>query len=224
MIGRDTILAYQSLRQTGKEFCGKLLKAIPKDVFVSTAQELGLWKGGILVGDGADTDILADRMIYDRRWDGGGCVEHFEAKNAGVGLSEMEGRFLATMKTARFSLFKIGEMHPGSHAVLSDRLAEIRGGEAHPPLELIDLGLSQTGVPGMLLATRLLHADGFHMTSGVSFPFAAEKEAPIMSYFREKEFGYRKKRLDLPENYSLYFYRLHRRLGIDVMYESDEEE
>jgi len=224
MIGRDTILAYQSLRQTGKEFCGKLLKAIPKDVLVSTAQELRLWKSGILVGDEGDTEILADRMIYDRRWDGRGCVEHFEAKNAGVGLTGSEGCFLAAMKTAHVSLFKICETHPGSHAVLSDRLAEIRGGEAQPPLELIDLGLSETGVPGMLLATRLLDVDGLYMTSGVSFPFAPEREAAIMSYLREKEFGYRKRRLDLPENYSLYFYRLHRRFGIDVQYGGEDEE
>jgi hypothetical protein len=89
--------AYQSLRQAGKEICGKLLKVIPRDVLVSTAQELGLWKSGVLVGDAGDTDILADRMIYDRRWHGRICVEHFEAKNAGIGPSEGEGRFLAAM-------------------------------------------------------------------------------------------------------------------------------
>ncbi|MBI4735221.1 MAG: hypothetical protein HY766_04050 [candidate division NC10 bacterium] len=139
-------------------------------------------------------------------------------------LSASEGRFLAAMKTARFSLFKIGETHPGSYSLLSDRLAEIRSGQPQPVLELTDLGLSETGVSGMLLATRLLVADGFCMTSGVSFPFVADKERAIMAYLREKEFGYRKRRLDLPENYSLYFYRLHRRFGVDVMYGTDEEE
>lgn len=224
MIDSDKIRAYQSLRQTGKEFCGKLLKVIPKDVFVSTAQELGLWKSGILVGDEGDTDILADRMIYDRRWDGRSCVEHFEGESAGMGLSEMEDRFLAAMKTARFSLFTVRETHPGSHSVLSDRLAEIRSGQPQPTLALIDLGLSQTGVPGMLLATRLLTGDGFYMTSGVSFPFTGDRERAIVAYLREKEFGYRKRRLDLPENYSLCFYRLHRRFGVDVMYGTDEQE
>lgn len=220
----EKIRAYQSLRQTGKEFCGKLLKVIPKDILVSTAQELGLWKSGILVGDEGDTDILADRMIYDRRWDGRSCVEHFEGESAGLGLSEMEGRFLAAMKTARFSLFRVHETHPGSHSVLSDGLAEIRSGEAQPFLDLIDFGLSQTGIPGALLATRLLDAGGFFMTSGVSFPFTGDRERAIVAYLREKEFGYRKRRLDLPENYSLYFFRLHRRFGIDVMYGADEEE
>jgi hypothetical protein len=224
MITKHEIRAYQFLRQIGKEFCAKLLGVIPKDILVSTAQELGLWKSNVLVGDEGDTDILADRMIYDRRWDGKSCIEHFEARNTGPGLSESEGRFLAAMKTARLSLFTIRETHPGSHAVLSDRLAETRSGQAQPLLELTDLGLSETGVPGMLLATRVLSADGFNMTSGVSFPFTPEREAAIMSYLRQKEFGYRKRRLDLPENYSLYFYRLRRRFGVEVHYEGDEEE
>jgi len=75
----------------------------------------------------------------------------------------------------------------------------------------------------MLLATRLLDAGGFHMTSGVSFPFSPDREAAIIKYLREKEFGYRKRRLDLPENYSLYFHRLHRRFGVDVMYGSEDD-
>ena len=81
MTAADKIRAYHSLRQTGKEFCGRLLNVIPKDVLVSTAQELGLWKSGVLVADTGDSDILADRMIYDRRWDGRSCIEHFEARN-----------------------------------------------------------------------------------------------------------------------------------------------
>jgi len=224
MIDSDKIRAYQSLRQTGKEFHGKLLKMIPKDIFVSSAQELGLWKSGILVGEEGDTDILADRLIYDRRWAGKNCVEHFDANSGGVGLSASEGHFLAVMKSACFSLFKVCEVLPGSHCILSDRLAEIRSGQAQPTLELIDFGLSETGVPGMLLATRLLNADGFYMTSGVSFPFTRDREAGMVQYLREREFGYRKRRLDLPENYSLYFYRLHRRFGVEVLYGSEDEE
>ena len=97
MTAGDKIRAYHSLRQTGTEFCGRLLNVIPRDVLVSTAQELGLWKSGVLVADTGDTDILADRMIYDRRWDGRSCIEHFEARKAGVVLSESEGRFLTAI-------------------------------------------------------------------------------------------------------------------------------
>ena len=149
----DRITAYQSLRQSGKEFCAKLLGVIPMAVFVSAAQELGLWRSGVLVADEGDTDVMTDRIIYDGRWNGRSCIEHFESTNAGIGLGKGETRFLAAMKTARFSLYAILEIHPGAHAVLSDRLAEIRNGQPEPPLDLLDLGLSQTGMPGALLAT-----------------------------------------------------------------------
>src|SRR5262249_56519177 len=116
--------------------------------------------------------------------------------------------------------FTIRKIRPGSHAVVFDRLMELRTGHVQPPVDLIDLGLSETGIPGALLATRLLDAGGFSMTSGVSFPFAADREAAIMTYLREKEPGFGRRRLDLPEDYSLFFYRLHRRVRIMVGYEA----
>lgn len=223
MIGAEEIRHYQSLREAGKRFHGKVLEAIPKSILVSTAKELGMWKQGTLVADEGDIDVLADRMIYDRRWNGKNSLEHLEAGLAESALPEDEHRYFRAMKTGRFSLFKIQSIDPGSHGVLSDRLAEIRTGDPGPPVELVDFGLSATGVPGMLLATRVLDAGGFSMTSGVSFPFTPDKETAIMKYLREKEPGFGKRRLDMPEDYSLYFYRLHRRFGIKVSYESGEE-
>ena len=39
-----------------------------------------------------------------------------------------------------------------------------------------------------------------------------------------KESGYRRKRIGFPENYSLYFYRLHRRFAFRMRYEGGAEE
>jgi len=223
MIGAEEIRRYQSLREAGKKLQGKLLEAIPGGILVSTARELGMWKGGILVADEGDMDVLADRMICDRRWNGKNSLEQLEAALAESALPEDEHRYFRTMKTGRFSLFKIQSTHPGSHGILSDRLVELRTGDPGPSVELVDFGLSETGVPGMLLATRVLDAGGFSMTSGVSFPFTPDKETTIMKYLREKEPGFGKRRLDMPEDYSLYFYRLHRRFGIKVSYESGKK-
>lgn len=224
MIGAEEIRRYQSLRKAGKKLSGELLKAIPKSILVSTARELGMWKQGILVADEGDIDVLTDRMIYDRRWNGRNSLEHLEADLAESTLPEDERRYFRAMKTGRFSLFEIQSTHPGSHGMLSDRLAEILTGDPGPPIALVDFGLSATGVPAMLLATRVLDAGGFSMTSGVSFPFTPDKETAIMKCLREKEPGFGKRRLDMPEDYSLYFYRLHRRFGIEMRYESGKEE
>jgi hypothetical protein len=87
-----------------------------------------------------------------------------------------------------------------------------------PRIELVDLGLSETALPGALLAVRLLDAGGFFMSTGVGFPFPADREAAILKYLGDREPGFRKRRLDMPEDYSLFFHRLHRRFGIGVTY------
>jgi hypothetical protein len=213
-----TIRSYQELRKAGRVFHGKLLKVIPRPIIVSTATELGLWRKGMLVADEDGADVLADRMIYDKRWAGKSALEHFEEEMAASGWPDDERRFVRAMRTAYVSLFEIVDACPGSHVVLVDRLAGARSGETGPRIELVDLGLSETALPGALLAARLLDAGGFSMSTGVGFPFPSDREAAILSYLGDREPGFRKKRLDMPEDCSLFFYRLHRRFGIDVKY------
>jgi hypothetical protein len=179
---------------------------------------LGLWRKGILVADEDGADVLADRMIYDKRWAGKSALEHFEEEVAESAWTDDERRFGRAMRTAYVSLFEIVDTCPGSHVVLGDRLAGVRSGETSPQIELVDLGLSETALPGALLVARLLDAGEFSMSTGVGFPFAADREAAILRYLGGREPGFRKKRLDMPEDYSLFFYRLHRRFGIDVTY------
>lgn len=224
LIDAGRVRSYQSLREAGKRFHGRVMEVIPKGILVSTAKELGLWKHGTFVGDEDHLDVMADRMIYDKRWEGRNLLEHFEASVAGNPLTDGERRYFQAMKTGYFSLFKILDVHHGSYVALSDRLVEIRTGRPAQAVELIDFGLSETGVPDVLLATRLLDAGGFFMTSGVSYPFNPDDEPAIMKYLREREPGFGKKRLDMPEDYSLYFYRLHGQFGIEVSYESEDEE
>lgn len=220
MIDSDKILTYRLLRKAGMGFHRKLFNIIPKSVLVSTKEELGLWKKGILVGEEGDTDILADRMIYDTRWGGKNCREHFETTIADTAMSEHEHRYFEAMKTASFSLFGVRSAVPGSHLVLSDRLATLRTGLAPPDVELIDLALSETAIPGTLIATRVLDAGGFYMTSGVNFPFWGEHEVMIVKYLCEKPSGFGKKRLNQPDRYAVYFRRLHKQIGIGIKHEA----
>ncbi|MBI3014899.1 MAG: hypothetical protein HYY65_07560, partial [Candidatus Tectomicrobia bacterium] len=169
MIGTSEIRTYRSLREAGKKLYVRILEVIPKSVLIATARELRLWKKGVLVGEEGDTDVLMERIIYDKRWAGKNTLDHFEGQIGDSALTDDERRRLRVMRTGRFSLFRVECVHRGSHAVLSDCLAEIQAGAPGPPLELVDFGLSETGIAGALLATRLLDAGGFFMTSGVSF-------------------------------------------------------
>ena len=213
-----SIRSYQELRNAGRVFHGKVLKVIPRPIIVSAATELGLWRKGILVASEDGADVLADRMIYDKRWAGKSALEHFEEEVAESAWTDDERRFARAMRTAYVSLFEIVDTCPGSHVGLVDRLAGAGSGEMGPRIELVDLGLSETALPGALLAARLLDAGEFSMSTGVGFPFPADREAAIRRYLGDREPGFRKERLDMPEDYSLFFYRLHRRFGIGVTY------
>lgn len=207
------------LRNAGRDFHSKLFTVIPKNVLVSAAGDFGLWKQGTFVGEEGETDMLADRMIYDKRWEGKNCREHFETTIADAALSEPERRYFEAMTATSFSLFSVCSAVPGSHIVLSDRLMTLRTGLTPPDIELIDLGLSETALPGMLLATRALDAGGFYMTSGVGFPFSGEHETTIVKYLRKKPSGFGKRRLDQPDYYGVYFRKLHRQFGIKIRHE-----
>lgn len=213
-----TIRSYQELRKAGRAFHGKVLKVIPRSIIVSTATELDLWRKGIRVAGEDGADVLADRMIYDKRWAGKSALEHFEEEVTEPAWTEDERRLARAMRTAYMSLFQIIDTCSGSHVVLVERLAGTRSADLGPRIELVDLGLSETAVPGAFLAVRLLDVGGFFMSTGVGFPFPADREAAILRYLDDREPGFRKKRLDMPEDYSLFFYRLHRRFGFDVTY------
>ncbi len=81
--------------------------------------------------------------------------------------------------------------------------------------------MSKSVVAGFLFATRLLNAGDFYMTSGVTFPFSPEQQPEILTYLIGKEFGSRRRRIDRPDLYSVFFHDLHRRIGIPVSYREE---
>lgn len=213
MIDQEHLRAYRLLRETGKGFHGKLLALIPRSLFVQTAGDLGLWKRGTLVADQGDTEILAERLIYDKRWQGKNALAHFEEGAERQDLTRDEEAYFQAMRSARFSLFRVREANPAVGFVF---LEDCFGG----PLSkaLIDFGLSETAFPRSLLAMRLLDVGPFYMTSGVSFPFEPAHVTEVLRYLHGRPLGSRRNRLSFPEQQSLYFYKLHRRFGIGVQY------
>lgn len=166
-----------------------------------------------------EADALQDRIIYDKTWGGRSAFEHLEADGGSATMTDGERRFAQAMRTARFSLFEIRECRDGGSLLLFDLMPEWLGRQAPPPVTVLDASLSLSAVPGLLLAARLLDAGGFFMTSGASFPSRARQLPAIRAYLEGRQFGSRRRRIDQPENYIVYFHDLHRKAGIPVTYE-----
>jgi hypothetical protein len=218
---REMLDRYRILRNAGKTLSTKLTQSLPKSVIVSAARDLGLWKRGALVAEQHELDVLMDRAIYDEKRNDEGALDRFLESSLADDLTKDEHRYCAIMRSARFSLFQVVRVVPGSDVTLIDRLFESPETEDTPVFRVIDFEMSKSLVPGLPLATRLLDAGDFSMTSGVSFPFRPEQEPEILAYLIRKEFGSRRRRIDQPERYSVFFHDLHQRIGIPVRY-SDE--
>lgn len=209
----ELVKRYRPLREAGKTLFGKAIKEVPHSVFSRVAKEFRCMKKGALVCDQSDLDVLGDRVFYDVKWNGMGAVEHYIAVHGVTSLTDTENEFYQAMKRSLFSLFLIKGR--GQHSLsLSDRLSANAG-----ETTLIDINLSQSAALDNLFATRLLDFGDFSITSGVGYPFSIQHEAAITAYLRERDAFSSKKRINQLENFPLYFYKLHRALGEQVIFE-----
>jgi hypothetical protein len=205
---------YKIIREAGKTLYRKVLKSVPKHIFMQVANEFRFMKKGILVCDESDLDILSDRLFYDKRWKGNGAVEYYIAQNSEKSLTDGEREFYQAMKGNRFSLFVVKDMSRYGYVTLVDSLAT-----GTDEIKLVDINFSHTATRGLLLATRVLNFGDFYITSGVAYPFQPEQEKNILNYLKGKDLFKSKRRRDLPENYPVYFYKLHKIYGQEIRFE-----
>lgn len=81
---------------------------------------------------------------------------------------------------------------------------------------LIDIGLSHTAIPGLLLFIRLVSFKDFHTTSGISFIFPGNLEEYILRRYKKLS---KKIASDIDSTKRFVaFFKLSKTLGMKVMY------
>ena len=158
---------YQRLRQVQRALNSKLVKTLTKKAIEQSARDLDLWEDGKIVLQHEDhMGVLADYAIYEYRVAGKSAVERCAARSHGAEGTD-EGLVIEAMLNARFTLVSIQKIVPQVGAQVVDHIYGDR-------FLLADVGLSQTGARGDLLATRLLPLPRFTMTSGAPLAFDPE--------------------------------------------------
>ncbi|MGK7894945.1 MAG: hypothetical protein AB4372_15325 [Xenococcus sp. (in: cyanobacteria)] len=81
-------------------------------------------------------------------------------------------------------------------------------------VQIIDLGLSQTGQPGLLSLTRTIPFSDFSMTSGMFAIFPAHSEKTLLKRYKSKM----KKVKSNKESVQLFvtFFKLNRTEGLEI--------
>lgn len=154
---------YRRMRRLGVELNLKLIKQLPKAAVPECGKKLGLSKAGTLIFNNDDEiAVLYDYCLYHYRRGNKTVIERYlQESPPEPGSAEMT--LLQAMSDAHYSVFRLAEILPRQGAVLFDLVRREN-------VELIDLSLAETGMPGTLLVARLLSLPQFRMSSGTMIP------------------------------------------------------
>lgn len=176
----DQLDRYKHFRELGRRYNLDLIKQLPPPALPECGKKLGLYKAGTLILNQDDEIAIAyDYCLHHHRRAGKNLIER-TLENSPPAPDSDEMIYLRALSSARFSLFRIEEILPHRGA----RLHNLVTGET---VEVIDLSLSSTGMPGIILAGRLLPFDSFVMSSGVFIPIPEpifeSKIQPVIAKF-----------------------------------------
>lgn len=204
---------YRRYREVGRELNTKILsECTDHEVILESAQLLGIERDGdaILYDVEPHMTVHYEFLLHEYRQNGQTAVETYY--DQGRWETETERTILEALLEAETSLFEITAIDDtDKHLIVTDLL-----NDDDDEFRMIDVNLSETAEPGVLLFSRLVPYDGFNMTSGISFPFPADEADRLL-----REYEQRTDHIDSqPESVQRFvaFFDLYRDYGIHIQY------
>ncbi len=183
---------YKQLRETGKLTCLTLVEMLSTAEINDSARKLGLLKRGILVFDSEhEMSVMMNHAIYNQRREGLNAAKRLLDETPPAAGTPKEEWLLAASESFH-SAFMIMDCLPGFGLSIVDLLT----GE---PFLLADINLSQTAMPGISFASRLLCFDEFAMFTGAALPFDGKRTLKQIFKYISQHFGESTGRDDLTD-------------------------
>ncbi len=173
---------YETYRAVGQQLNNKILDAYSdRELILNSAETLGIEHDGrdILYDFESDMTVHFEFMLYEYRRDGETAAErYYEAERWD---SSTERTVLEATIEAETSLFEIDAINEDDNRLeMTDMLNN--GGA----ISILDINLSQTAEPDVLLFFRPVSYDEFTVTSGVSFPFPKDETERLLSEYERR--------------------------------------
>lgn len=204
---------YETYREVGQQLNSKLLDAYSdQELILNSAESLGIDHDGthIFYDFESDMTVHYEFMLYEYRRDGLTAAEHYH--NEGHWDTEIERTVLEATINADTSLFEIDAVDAtDNRIVVADILND---GEE---VSIVDINLSQTAKPGVLLFFRPVRYEEFTITSGVSLPFPGEHKDHLQTEYEDRVNSADSQSTSLQR--FVTFYDLYRDYGIHMQYE-----
>ena len=180
----ERIDRYKEWRAAGRDLNLALIKQLPQAALPECGKKVGLVKAGTLILNNDDEiAVLYDYCLHHYLRGGKNAIERY-LENTPPPSESREATLLNAMLDSRYSVFKVLEIRPHQGASLLDL---VRG----DTLGLMDISVSETGEPGLVLSGRILRLEDFHLSSGTLIPLPEpvfdDKIKPILRKFLKSD-------------------------------------
>lgn len=172
---KDMLLRYREVRSVSMVLQSELAKRLARGTLEQGGKNLGLFRGGKFITETNDqTVILMDHCIYDLHYGGRNAVDQYLIDSPPLAGSP-EMACLLAMQRAWYSIFYIEIQHRGFGLTVRDIISDNM-------FFLADENFSVTGIPGGVMAMRLVPRRGFVMTTGAGIPMGitSKENLPAM--------------------------------------------
>lgn len=173
---------YKTYRKIGQSLKNKIMESyLDHEALMKSATQLGMVQGKAIIFDRDDeTSVLMDFALHEYRMNNKTYIDVYREK---IGWhNKIEEDILTAFRSAYTSLFKIESISKSENMLFLNDLLNKKDN-----IKLIDIGLSITGIPGLILFFRLVPLKNFNMTSGASFIFPCEWEKYLLNRYKNNE-------------------------------------
>jgi hypothetical protein len=204
------ISKYKKYREVGKELNHNIIdRFIDRDIMLKSGKYLGLARRDhLIINSGLESTALMDFAINEFETNGKNAVQLY--KERVMLANDIEGDTLDALLKSYTTLCKITDIKRKRNTLILTDLLDINC----EPIEIIDIGFSQTAVAGFLMFLRVVPFEDFKMTGGFGFIFYDDLEDYLI-----KEYKNLAKFVKSPsESLKRYvgFFKLYRRHGIEI--------
>ena len=210
---------YLKCRKAGEPLHSQMIDLLSEEDLTAVGKHLGMYHGDTFIFDSEEeTHFFMEYAIYDYLGRGQRIIEIFTEQIIAEDLTDVQKMLLEGALKAWFSLFEICDVQSqDKRLILRDLIYQKEN------ITLIDVNLSSTAVPGLLVAARLIPIQTWYMTTGAGFPFPPELKQILLRGLRIPiRKGKKKKYKTLPPNrYSSYFFRQYKQLS-DIEFMSQD--
>jgi hypothetical protein len=156
MIQTDLVQHYRHLRGIAGDIQNAAVDLVQHSTMMEFGRRLGLVRGGELFLDDEENKVLCDLAIHTARPGRSRAIDRY-ARTAAFFPGNDEGRVLAALQKAQFTMFKIESRRAVAGAIAYDVLLE-------QSFHLMDVAIGLSARPGDGFVGRVVEIDGFRMS------------------------------------------------------------